>query len=90
MWRLVRTWMRQEILGWVRREFTKDRIQGMLEGWLKERMVSKTMIRKVAVATRAAVLAEATVDASGNVAITADGAQTVARATLERVIEQVM
>lgn len=89
MWKLIRTFLRAEVMKWVKEQFTQAKIEKLVEKLLKKKLASKTMVRKVAPTTRAAVLAQATVDASGNVAITAAGAQTVTKATLDGAIEQV-
>lgn len=88
MWKLIRAFMRREVQSWVRREFTKEKIQGMLWEWFGKRINTKTMIGKLAPSVRQKVLDLATVDASGNVALSAANAQELVGYVFKRTVEQ--
>ena len=89
MWKLIRTFLRAEVMKWVKEQFTQAKIEKLVEKLLKRKLASKTMVRKVAPTTRRLILEKVTVDANGKPQISAQGSQEVLKGSLDAVVEQV-
>lgn len=85
---LLRALIRKELRDLVKKYFTKEKLQSLVWKWFGERVSTKKMVTKIAPSVRQKILDLATVDASGNVALTAERAQAIVAYVYLRTKEQ--
>ena len=83
MWKLIRTFIRKEVLDWVKREFTEAKIRKLVEKALKAKLGTKKMRTKLGVGMRLSL------EQMGFV-VTAADAQVLVGDMLDDLVEQML
>ncbi len=83
MWKLIRMFIRAEVLSWMKKEFTQDKLQKLVERALKSKLGTKKMRTKLAVGLRAEL-------GAAGIDITAAAAQSFLKGVLDDLVEQML